>query len=90
MTMPSPRPIRVCPDCGADWPMFAIHVCPPTVAEDNEALIALLWDVIADLPVMIGELSIATHVASCIVRPLSHELMMRRTELLAAVLEGDR
>lgn len=79
---------RLCPRCGEPWPPLQPHTCPHPVAQDPEVLCALLWDVISDLPVMIGDLSIATHVASCIVRPLGRELMLRRDELIEA-LEAD-
>ena len=89
MTMPSPLPERLCPLCGEEWPRLTEHTCPHPVAEDPEALIALLWDVMTDVPVMIGDLSISTHVAACIVRPMGRALMMRVDELLAAIERGE-
>ena len=79
---------RLCPRCGNEWERLTPHTCPHPVAEDPEALCALLWDVLTDVPVMIGDLSINVQVASAIVRPLGRELILRLDELFNA-LESD-
>ena len=80
---------RLCPRCGENWPRLTPHTCPHPVAEDPESLVALLWDVLHDVPLTIGELSISVQVSAMIVRPLARELVLRQEELLAALREAD-
>ncbi len=77
---------RFCPLCGESWPLLTTHVCPAPPPDEPESLCALLWDVLTDIPVQLGDLDISTQVASVIAMPLAKQLLARADDLYVAVM----
>ena len=85
-------PVRICPDCNKPWPLLTIHLCPELIhPKQPEALAALIFDMLTDIPVEIGAtVDIATSLAVVVSLPLAVQIHARWDDVVAACMEDDR